>query len=203
MSSKNKTKKNTLKIYILFYMLLIISVFFIKINGLVFADETYTCKANNVSSFYCSLLNDEMQAKYGCTVTKSDNGCSGTCTKLTAADIEKFGPYLNISINDCTKNGTAATATPQPTATPKPTATPAPSTSISPTTSSNSGAVVVTPNTSNNNNNNNNNTNGSDGNNPQTGSTWIIFVWMIGIAAISYSIIYYKRMINGNFNGLE
>ncbi len=174
----------------LIHLTLIMALFFFfHPSAIVYAEDTYTCKANNVSKLYCSFLTESRKEQYGCTITETSSGCSGTCTNLTKEDIEKFGSKINVTINDCTKNGSvttkAATATKAPTTTKSAVTTSASNTTTTPT--------VTVP-------NNNQGQTNENNDNPGTGTSFIMFVFLTGIIAIVYATYYYQKMVKPNMN---
>ena len=153
---------------------MVLLLYLITINeATVLAEYTYTCSANNVSSFYCNFMTDDIQQQYGCTLNRDGSGCSGTCTRLTAEAIEKYGSYINVSMNTCTKNVIQTTSTIALT------------TTISNNTSGKDSSISTTIKTE---------TNNTNISNPQTGTTLIVVTWIIGLAAIVFSVMYYKRI---------
>ena len=167
------------KYYVLFLLL------FVCMIGKVYAEDTYTCSARNVSKMYCNIIKgkEEIIQQKGCTITENSDGCSGTCTNLTEKDINDVGKILNISIEDCTKNEpvptdkgeTPSEPAPDPTPTDKgsnPTPTPAPVTTTG-----------------------NNNTS----NNPQTGVLMVTLVWVVGMCSFIFmcTVFFKHNRVNG------
>ena len=141
----------------------------------VIAEDTYTCSATNINSMYCGLVNDSMKAQYGCTVTKNNGSCNATCTKLTKDVIDRYGSYLNMTVNDCTKNssGTSSGGNNGGSTNPPPTdTTPAQTETQQPVTQ----------------------TSIPSNSNPETGEISIIIAWIIGIITLGYACIYFRRM---------
>ena len=140
------------------------------------AEDTYTCSGSGISSFYCNFMTDSIKEQYGCTIIKDSSGCSGICTKLTKAAIEKYGPKINMGMDNCTKNNEPTT--PKTTTTTK--------SNVNNTNSNNSSTANVS--------NDTNQTSNTNISNPQTGTGLIVIIGMIGLIAIAFSILYYKRM---------
>ena len=169
----NKKRKKIIKILFIISLLLITG--YLNGNAIVYADDTYTCTGQNVSNFYCSLITSEYKTKYECTITKKDSGCDITCNKLTVEAIEQYGKTTNMSIDDCTKNDAAP-------------ATSKLVTSSSASPKATTGSTAPAPSS----------TSGSP--NPTTGTTAIIIAMVLGLGTITYSFLYFRKIVNNDAN---
>ena len=157
------------------------------------AEDTYTCSAQNVKKLYCSILNDSLREQYGCTITSTSNGCSGTCTKLTREVIESYGSYLNMNINDCTKNGTNTSNTTTTNQTQEQEEEPTQNQTQEPEQE-----TEITPQASATSTDSSNNNTQNVLVNPKTGSAMIIVVFVIAIVSLGYTLYYYREVASAN-----